>query len=622
MECRTPLTMKLDVPPPPPNQSSTPETYHKENQPSPALQRRQQLVQSRYGRHPQDFTPPKPAPQSIKTRLPLPKNAVLLSLIQASEPARRRANVESPPDVPPKINRASSSEKFNVLPSSSSSPHLSAPATPPATKSLSRSGNSGTPTLLPKFSKSSALFVDTGLTALSSSSLDDDDENEEHQIRVGTYLEGGPCGTYAVAVKTGLLIYPTLFEHALPDSVGNHNNKEVNSGSSQPAADQPDQWKRDVDELVKSNFWKKQQLQTNQQNNREDKKTPTKARSSNFTSTLFEEGDEWEAEALVDDEKKHSSNIGMRLTASLSHENRENRDDVYPGSSSSLSYSHDGSIHGGETFDDSYLNRSLPLTNTSTFTRQLSVPISPPSSKADSCDEFDRPLIRLKYGDRVQVVSMDAKGWVKLARGYGYIRLQNDKQLVKVGGTSDRACQIEATLHELSIERDRLKHEQTKLERLSAGLMIDLQSTLLTSDDHVICSAPEGMPRIDSEWELAARREKKPSLDDISVTSRSPKLAAVNTTSSASPDIRMSKSHSPSRTPRATNPPSPPPTDPRLSTPTRVNFRTGMSGHRALMSSNTHPHDFIGTPGSMRYMSNHSGISRGKKPTRPRASIY
>ena len=46
-------------------------------------------------------------------------------------------------------------------------------------------------------------------------------------------------------------------------------------------------------------------------------------------------------------------------------------------------------------------------------------------------DDFERPLIRLKYGDRVQVVSMDSRGWVKLARGYGYIRLESDKQLVK-----------------------------------------------------------------------------------------------------------------------------------------------------------------------------------------------
>jgi len=664
MECRTPLSMKVDVPPPPPPpgglppSSSTPETYHKENnQPSPALQRRQQLVQHRYGRHPQELTPPKPPPQSIKQRLPLPKNAVLLSLIQASEPARRRANVDSPPDVPPKINRESSTERFSVLSPSSNMAYP--PTTPPTTKSssLSRSGGasrsggtSGTPTLLPKFSKSAALFVDTGLNAPSSSSeyQMDEDDIEEHQIRVGTYLEGGPCGTYAVAVKTGLLVYPTLFEHALPNKLGtsntNSNNKDDNSSASQPTADQqPDQWKRDVDELVKSNFWKKQQLQQTkqqqqQQNIQADKKTPTKRRSANVSSILFE-GDEWHTEASVDNdndvvEKKqqHSHSdigIGMRLSTSLSHESRENRDDVYPGSSSSLSYSHDGSIHGGETFDDSNLNRSLPLTNTMTFTRQLSVPISPPRAKGDSCDEFDRPLIRLKYGDRVQVVSMDSKGWVKLARGYGYIRLQNDKQLVKVGGTSDRACQIEATLHELSIERDRLKHEQTKLERLSAGLMIDLQSTLLTSDDHVICSAPEGMPRIDSDWELSTRHDKKqqqqqqPSLDDISVTARSPKLVAVNTARSAISDIRMSKSYSPSRSARGANhPPSPPPTDPRLSTPTRVNFRTGMSGHRALMSSNTHPHDFIGTPGSMRSMSNHSGISRGKKPTRPRASIY
>ena len=46
--------------------------------------------------------------------------------------------------------------------------------------------------------------------------------------------------------------------------------------------------------------------------------------------------------------------------------------------------------------------------------------------------EFDRPLTRLKYGDRVQVVSsMDTRGCVKLTRGYVYIWLENDKQLVK-----------------------------------------------------------------------------------------------------------------------------------------------------------------------------------------------
>ena len=648
MECRTPLTMKIEAPPPPPGQSSTPEHHHKENQPqharmSPALQRRQQLVQNRYGRHPPDITPPKPGPNIIKQRLPLPKNAVLLSLIQASEPARRRAMVDSPPEVPPKIYRESSTttERFQ---STAPTNNVRDPVTPP--KLLGRSEIPGKPSLLPKFSKGSTLFVDTGLGTTSSSSEGhmDDEKIEEHQIRVGTYLEGGPCGTYAVAVKTGLLVYPTLFEHALPNTLG-ANSKDDSPNASQTT----DQWKRDVDELVKSSYRKKQEMQMKLEEFG-DKKMPSKTQS--LSSSLFE-GDEWQVDASIDEEEKPC--VGLGLSSSYREHCEDRDDDVCLGLSASFSRSHDRSLPGGAN-DDSNLKQPLPLTHATSFTRQLSVPIARPHSKKDSCDDFDRPLMRLKYGDRVQVVSMDSRGWVKLARGYGYIRLQNDKQLVKgefdfllelmetflivmrlincfvifdtVGGTSDRACQIEATLHELSTERDRLKNEQTKLERLAAGLMIDLQSTLITSDDHVICSAPEGMPRIDSDLELSTRRGGKPSLDDISVNSRSPEPLPVRTTnisasSSAIPDIRMTKSHSPSRAVRTVGAgASSPPPDPRLSTPTRVNFRTGLSGHRALMSSNTHPHDFIGTPGSVRSMSNHSGISKSKKATRPRASIY
>jgi len=184
---------------------------------------------------------------------------------------------------------------------------------------------------------------------------------------------------------------------------------------------------------VKRSYREKQQLQM-KEHECVEKKMPGRTKSdanypqSKISPTLFE-GDEWQQEASIDDEGETFS-LGMRLSASLSNRSCENRDDDYPGSSSSFSYSHDGSVCG-ETNDDSNLNRSLSLTNAMSFTRQLSVPISPPRNKADSCDEFDRPLIRLKYGDRVQVVSMDSRGWVKLARGYGYIRLQNDKQLVK-----------------------------------------------------------------------------------------------------------------------------------------------------------------------------------------------
>jgi hypothetical protein len=194
-------------------------------------------------------------------------------------------------------------------------------------------------------------------------------------------------------------------------------------------------------------------------------------------------------------------------------------------------------------------------------------------------------------------------------------------------------------LHELSIERNRLKHEQMKLERLSAGLMIDLQSSLLTSDDNVVVSAPAGMIRSESELSISHRRSdselnlgssKLPgatptSLDDLELNARSPDTSPTKQRM----EIRTAKSHSPGRSPSLGvlgTPPSPPygqiGTNLSMTTPTRVNFRTGLSGHRALTSSHSHPHDFIGG-GNIRSMSNHAGISTTvKKSDRRGRSIY
>jgi hypothetical protein len=191
-------------------------------------------------------------------------------------------------------------------------------------------------------------------------------------------------------------------------------------------------------------------------------------------------------------------------------------------------------------------------------------------------------------------------------------------------------------LHELSIERNRLKHEQMKLERLSAGLMIDLQSSLLTSDDNVVVSAPVGLARSDSELSLTRPRgdlelklgSTKVSLDDIAVSGRSPETNCSQ--QQLEREIRTAKSHSPGRSHSlalsSLTPPSPPYSqiagNPIVNTPTRVNFRTGMSGHRALTSSHSHPHDFIGG-GTIRSMSNHAGISTTVKKTDRRGrSIY
>ena len=168
--------------------------------------------------------------------------------------------------------------------------------------------------------------------------------------------------------------------------------------------------------------------------------------------------------------------------------------------------------------------------------------------------------------------------------------------------------------------------------------MIDLQSSLLTSDDNVVVSAPAGMIRSDSELSMTHRRSdsdlnlgssKVPgaaatSLDDIVVN-----LRASPAQQQLQREIRTAKSHSPGRSSSLgllVTPPSPPygqiGSNPSLNTPTRVNFRTGLSGHRALTSSHSHPHDFIGG-GTIRSMSNHAGISTtAKKTDRRGRSIY
>jgi hypothetical protein len=55
-----------------------------------------------------------------------------------------------------------------------------------------------------------------------------------------------------------------------------------------------------------------------------------------------------------------------------------------------------------------------------------------------------------------------------------------------------------------------------------------------------------------------------------------------------------------------------------------IDFRTGMSGHRAALGSASHPHEV--THDGVKSMSNHAGagspVLKLKKTSRPRASIY
>lgn len=108
---------------------------------------------------------PKPPQPVIKKRLPLPKNVVLLSLIEATALASEEVQ------QPPKTELTDSS-----------------------TRDLPEEGGES-----------------SGIEAVRTiGSMIDADEEEEEKIKLGTTLAVGEAGTYAVAVKEGLEIFPTL----------------------------------------------------------------------------------------------------------------------------------------------------------------------------------------------------------------------------------------------------------------------------------------------------------------------------------------------------------------------------------------------------------------------------
>mmetsp|Transcript_5704 Transcript_5704/g.14243 ORF Transcript_5704/g.14243 Transcript_5704/m.14243 type:complete len:452 (+) Transcript_5704:741-2096(+) len=94
---------------------------------------------------------------------------------------------------------------------------------------------------------------------------------------------------------------------------------------------------------------------------------------------------------------------------------------------------------------------------------------------------------RLSWGDRVQIVSTQ-NGWAKLARGYGYVRAGTHR-LVKVGGSVDRSCKLEAMLRLLSLRRKNLREEQKKIDNQFIAFMNELQVSLLSDEDLTVIAA-------------------------------------------------------------------------------------------------------------------------------------
>eukprot|EP00984_Skeletonema_dohrnii_P021859 scaffold11034_cov155-Skeletonema_dohrnii-CCMP3373.AAC.9 len=656
MECRAPLDVKIGVAPP---------TEHTTSQRgSSALQLRQQ--QNRYyGPH---QTPPRSPPVIVKQRLPLPKNAVLLSLIQASEPARRRSSVLfATEDDPPLPSSNGGNDVVAASPMKTTTNHHDQDAlleSPPLLTKRCSSYHSNDSSAQEQSAGESLLFPSLALpnnqsSDAAKSSIQDTDLSENCNNKANKWMELHPtiqvCGTYAVADIKGLLVYPSLAElqrvgvsasvdnlagEDLVDQAGeaspiDRNNDEASAVRNVQLEDGEDQVGEassiDDDHLEGEDNLSTQcniglTLSTSASassvgsNDDEYVRNGLNQTHLDGSNTLSDEKPAFSFSISPVASPKQLDNIAMK-------ERGSNKDDrvieseltqSLTESSSSLTRRHISLLQTQSLNQEDNKNKE----GDDSAIRKVNVPSSAPVQ-----DGSKRPLLRLKYGDRVQVVGSDPRGeWVKLARGYGYIRLLNDKQLVKIGEATDKACKIESTLLELSIERDLLRYEQTKLERLSAGLMIDLQSTLFTSDDHVICAPPNSFLH-GTDSDLCDSIRNSCSLDDIDditiMRAKNDEVPeeAVSTPSTAKAPVFTAKSHSPNQ--KATLPTMIQPQ--QVTTPTReVNWRTGLSGHRALTNSQSpHPHDFIGASssgGAARLMSNHAGVSKSK--SRPRASMF
>ncbi len=545
MECRTPLNVKVGA-------AGSQNAQLQRGSSALPLQRRPQ--QNRY--HGPNNTLPTP-PVTVTKRLPLPKNAVLLSLIQASEPARRRSSFLSDTDNDRPLPSLDEREDINdneviAIPALTTSPikttkhcydnHETLLESPPLlskrasihnddcsahVQSNSARGSILFPTLTLPSDETSA---STSFTTMAHKSdvvkatlIQDTKENwnKANQMEMKLYPSNQVCGTYAVANVDGLVIYPSLVKLHRAATNGKDDDTERRGNPDAAAGEElvKDESSVGDDQVQVSSVRYEQHSQYNRVGSTRSSATgdgndQVVAVASSINDDHHEEEDNLSTECNIGwsttgksesciqsndewDELRNALLIGSTITlveepTSLAEFSNQLRD--------SIAMKGGTSDKDGDKEGDDYAQNKQGNALSSALTQE---------------EESEKPLLRLKHGDRVQVVSSHPRGeWVKLARGYGYIRLQHDKQLVKVGGAFDRACQIESTLHELSIDRDLLKHEQKKLERLAASLMIDLQSTLLTSDDHVICSPPKGFLR-DTDSDSCDNDRNSCILDDV-----------------------------------------------------------------------------------------------------------
>jgi hypothetical protein len=307
----------------------------------------------------------------MKRRLALPKNVVLLSLIQATELASKDARQkysESP-------RRSGDSDEAIIGPSTADlTPHgatltTSGTTTPTPHNStavlMNGVANIATGPSIPDL-KSRGSMLDM------EEEEEDEEEEEEEKIKISTSLAVGKAGTYAVACRDGLQIYPS----------------------------RPSSWHGSTTE----NFMPE-----------EDVESIVRVYHIDQANSSRE-----------DDGENHH----------IMHSNLMNRESLTPKADETATTAVAAIAKVSSTVTS---NDVAPTTTTTTTDdtdtisspqqqQQSSVPPPPPPPPPLSISERLRNKkdpVKLRYGDRIQVVSVDG-GWAKLARGYGFVRAEKN----------------------------------------------------------------------------------------------------------------------------------------------------------------------------------------------------
>ncbi len=234
--------------------------------------------------------------------------------------------------------------------------------------------------------------------------------------------------------------------------------------------------------------------------------------------------------------------------------------------------------------------------------------------------------------------------------------------LYAVGNAVDKACRVEAMLHGLSLRRNKIRREQDKIENEVVGLMNAFQNSLINDDDITVIDSSS----FKNDSPLTSRKKKNTSpkssasTKSTSKVSSPPKEQIITTRTTTVPaDGGSPGSHSYSAsptniyaTPRYNNEndenlsprsnisqrssssvSNSPIINPNMVEGARewrrknlkhaargIDFRTGMSGHHAVHSGGSHPHEFLGRQShnnrGLLKMSSHTGltmINRSKK---------